>query len=273
MEYLRPKTGTKRELKLVHILPDFETPQEVRERKTALVNHLKAGKPNTRRAGQKIRKCRKGESCNSPICPRCIRKLRKSFVTGAMACIDEVRAAEGIPTDQIVAFSAVLTEEKYAAGDLHNADLQQINERLQRRHQRAGLPLVFAGVDVSFNENSEKRWEPHWQLQVYGVSVGVDIAEVRRRLANFYPANNTTPKPLRVRQCNNLAKALSYALKPFFGRRVNYLDDTGRFNTRKVRLKRPQVQELAAWIKHYPLTVRYVLTGCRRYGDRIERSK
>jgi len=92
---------------------------------------------------------------------------------------------------------------------------------------------VFAGVDISYNEDSAGRWELHWQLQVYGVCVSVDVAEVTTLLARLYPANNTTPKPLRVRHCENLADALSYLIKPYFGRRVSYLDGTGRFNTRK----------------------------------------
>jgi hypothetical protein len=149
---------------------------------------------------------------------------------------------------QIVAFSAVLAEERYADGDRHNADLEKINKRIQRRHQRAGLPVVFAGVDISYNEDSRGRWAPHWQLQVYGVYVGADMAEVRNRLAKLYPPNSTTSKPLRVRICRNLPKALSYMIKPYFGRRVSYFDDTGRSNTRKVSLKRRQVQELATWI-------------------------
>ena len=194
--------------------------------------------------------------------------MRKSFVPGAIRCIDQVCTAESVRADGIVAFSAVLTEERYADGELHNADLRRINGRLQRRHQRAGIPLVFAGVDISYNEDSEGRWAPHWQLQVYGICVSVDMTELRIRLARLYQANDTTPKPLRVRECENLAKALSYMIKPYFGRRVSYRDRIGRFTTLKVRLKRPQAQELATWIDQYPLTARYALTGCRRYGDR-----
>jgi hypothetical protein len=251
-------------------LPNFETLQQVRDRKAIMVKDLRVGKRSTRRVGRRLRLCRKAEWCGSPICPRCLRNLRKSFIPSAMTCIDQVCTAESVREDGIVAFSAVLTEERYADGELHNADLKRINERLQRRHQRAELPLVFAGVDISWNEDSEGRWEPHWQLQVYGVCVGVDVAGVTTRLAKLHPANDTTPKPLRVRECENLAKALSYMIKPYFGRRVSYLDDTGRFNTRKVGLKPSQAQELATWIDQYPLTARYALTGCRRYANRIE---
>lgn len=149
-------------------LPEFETSQQARERKAALVNDLKAGSQPTRSGGRRLEKCCKNAACDSPICPRCVRNLRRSFVTGAMACIDQVNAADSIPKDQIVAFSAVLTdmltEERYVDGDLHKADPQRVNERVLRRHQRAGLPLVFAGVDNSYNEHSENRWDPHWPV-------------------------------------------------------------------------------------------------------------
>lgn len=276
MEHIDINNAGGQKLRLRRLLPKFETRQKARERNRKLVKHLKAGEKAERKVGQKLRRCRKDKPCSSPMCPRCVRELRASFVRGAMQCIDQVRKADGIPDDQIVAFSAVLPEEQYPAGALHKADQRRINERIQRRHQRAGLPLVLAGVDISFNEDSTGRWAPHWQLHVYGVCVGLDRKELRRRLAKFYPSNATTPKPLRVRKCENtkeaLARALSYAIKPYFGRRANYRDKTGRFTTRKVSLKRPQVQELTTWINGYPLTARYALTGCRRYGDRIERT-
>ena len=271
MANLNSVGGNQTWLTLRQLLPKFETSQQVRERKAKLVKHLKAGKRATRNVGRKLRRCRKNKACSSPSCPRCLRQLRKSFITGAMQAIDQVRTTNDIRDDQIVAFSAVLTEERYAYGDLHNADLKKINERVQRRHQRAAFPLVFAGVDISWNEDSARRWHPHWQLQVYGVCVGVEKAEVKKRLTTLYPANDTTPRPLRIRRCTNLVQALSYAIKPYFGKRVSYFhSETGKFRTRKVSLKRPEAQEVATWIDHYPLSARYALTGCRRYGDRIE---
>ena len=270
MEYLNSNARKQTRLRLRRILPGFETAQQARERSDNLIDDLKMGDQATRLVGHKLRSCCKREPCKSPMCHSCVRGLRKSVVPAAINCIDQAQTANGILKRQIVAFSAVLAEERYAAGDLHNADLRKINERIQRRHQRAELPLVFAGVDISYNEDSEERWPSHWQLQVYGVCVGLDLIEIRARLAKQYLGNKTTPRPLRVRRCRNLPKALSYMIKPYFGRRVSYIDDTGRFNTRKVSLKRPQAQELATWIAQYPLTARYALTGCRRYGDRIE---
>src|SRR6266481_994562 len=66
-------------MRLNKILPQFETIQDVRDRKADLVKHLKAGKRATRRVARKLRKCRRYAVCGSPICPQCVRGLRKSW--------------------------------------------------------------------------------------------------------------------------------------------------------------------------------------------------
>jgi len=48
--------------------------------------------------------------------------------------------------------AASFASEKHRIGKLHGADLVQINKRLQQQYRRAGLPRVFAGIDMSLNE-------------------------------------------------------------------------------------------------------------------------
>jgi len=195
--------------------------------------------------------------------------LRRRFIEHGWACLFDFCWAEEVSED-ITAFSFALPEEQYAVGDLHKANLLQINKRLQRRYERAGLPLVLGGVDISLNEDSAGCWSPYWQLQVYGVTVDLPLAEVKKRLAVNLPISERIPRPLRVRDCIEIHQGLSYIIKPMFIRRVSYVDPTGRLNTRKVPIKSAEMRELAVWLDQYPLTARYLLIGCRRYEDRIE---
>ena len=252
------------------LLPRFETRADARQRRDILVSQLKGGGRQQRRAGRRLRRCRSKAPCEKPICPRCVRRLRRSFVKSALNCIDNVRDKCQLKELPITAFSAILTEEQYAVGDLDAADLNRINERLQRRHLRCGFSLVFAGVDLSFNTRSDGREQPYWQFHVYGVVIGLDPEKTRARLEPLYPASPNTPRPLLVKECNDLAEPLSYAIKPYFSERVNYRHKNGRMHARPVRLKRMQICELAPWICQYRLTDRHVLTGARRYSDRIE---
>jgi hypothetical protein len=163
-----------------------------------------------------------------------------------------------------------LIGDQYPVGQLHKLDLPLINKRIQRQHQRAQFPLVFAGVDISFNEASPPTSPPYWQAQVYGIVVGLGVDAVKGALKRLYLGGASVPIPLRVRDCLELPAALSYTIKPQFVRRVSYADATGRPNTRKCSLKAAQARELALCLGRYQLPVRYALTGCRHYRDRID---
>src|SRR5207248_7240081 len=125
------------------LLPRFETRVDAGERRDRLVKQLENGSRQERRVRRQLKRCRKASPCQLPMCPLCVRRLRRSFVKAGLICIDGVRDKCRPKDVPITAFSAVLTEEQYPAGDLVSADLQRTNERLQRRHLRCGFPLVF----------------------------------------------------------------------------------------------------------------------------------
>jgi hypothetical protein len=249
------------------LLPEFETRKQVYVRRYELIRVLKAGDPAARELAHKLAKCAGGEPCGSSTCPVCVWRLRKSFVVGVNNCVKKLRLVQQCP---ITAFSAISSADKHRVEKLYRADLSLINKRVQRQCQRAGLPLVFGGVDISLNEDSPRKKLPFWQLHVYGVVVGQDREAVKRALKHLYGRDGSNPRPFRSRECTNLPKALSYAIKPMFVRRVSYIDHRGSRNTHDVSLKRSQLRELATWLGQYPLSDRCFLTGCRRYGDRIE---
>src|SRR3984893_13478386 len=206
------------------------------------------------------------------MCPVCVRSLRESFVLAAKACIDQLRSARTWgPLLPITAFCAVPLSDQYPPGTLRKLKLPAFNEKIRTRHRRAGLPLVFAGIDLSWNECSPPKKPPIWQGQVYGVVVGLDVEAVKSAIKHLYPHAESISRPLRVRECSNLPKALSYAIKPGFVIRVSHIDRrTGRDNTDYYGLKAPQLRELALCLGRYELPNRYALTGCRRYSNRID---
>jgi hypothetical protein len=251
------------------LLPDFETPTVALERREKIIQALEGGNSDAKRLATKLVECVATARCNLPICPVCVRLLRRSFVLGALACTDELQSAINRAELPVTAFSAVLTAETYPVGELYEIDIPLINKRIQRQHQRAKFPLVFAGLDISLNEDGQAKTPPFWQAQIYGVVVGLPVDAVKTELQRLYPRGPSTPRPLRVRECSDLPEAISYAVKPTLVRRISYIDDTGRLNTRKLSLKPRQLRELALRLCQYELPVRYMLTGCRRYGDRI----
>jgi hypothetical protein len=259
---MRSSTST-----IIKLLPGFETRNQVIGRQRELIRALGGSDGAPMDLARMLDECAEGEPCSTAICPVCVRELRESFVLNANKRVAKLRRAHEFP---ISAFSAILIDEQHGIGDLYRADLTQINKRLQRQYQRKELPLVFAGIDISLNEDGHQQKSPFWQIHVYGVVVGSNVEALKHALKRLYPPDQSTPRPFLARECTDLPKALSYAIKPFVGRRVGYLNGQRRRDTNKVPLKRTQLRELATWLGQYPLAARYLLIGCRRYGDRIE---
>jgi hypothetical protein len=251
-----------------NLVPEFETLRHVIKRQKKSIEALTKGGRIAKRLARKIKNCADGEeACETATCPVCVRELRQSFILGASDLIRKIQRNYELP---ITAFSAILIRERYSVGELFKANLIQINSRLQRQWQRRELPFVCAGIDVSLNEDSRQDPSLYWQIHVWGIVVGLDEKGTKNALKNLYSADESTPKPLFVEECTYLPGALNYAIKATFVRRVSFTDNQGRWKTRKVSLGSSQLRELSTWLGQYPLPIRYLLIGCRRYGDRIE---
>jgi hypothetical protein len=253
---------------LTQLLPDFETSDQVSKRQTEIIRALNGDDPGAKRLTDKLKACANGSPCKLSMCPICVRRLRASFVLAALKVIKKVQRRQELP---ITAFQAVPLSDQYMPGMLRKMKAPAFNEKIQVRHRRAGFPLVFAGIDVSWNEDNTSKAPPFWQAQLYGVVVGIDVEDVKNAIKRLYPRHTSIKRPLRVRECTDVPRALSYAIKPAFVRRVSYVDPrTGRDNTYNYDLKAPQLREMALCLGRYELPVRYALTGCRLYSDRIK---
>jgi hypothetical protein len=201
----------------------------------------------------------------------CVRALRQWFIRGAFGCINDLRSVNrSALRGKVVRFSAV-PPEGYRFGDLAALDLRALNEKLQKRHERAMFPLVFAGVDISLNVFDNSMPDAYWQPHVYGLVIGRTPDQIQAALSSHYPSGQHSRRPLLVTRCKKLAAVLSYCIKPYFSRRSGYRDDArdGRKNNRGQALNSSQIRELAVWLNQYRLEGRYLLRGCRKQGSHI----
>jgi hypothetical protein len=252
------------------VWPKFETIDQARKRRDKVVRQLQNGNKSAKTLSRKLAACKRERRCDSPICPICIRALRLWFICQAIGCVNGVRSSNtSALRGKVVRFSAV-PPEHYRLGDLHDIDLRTLNDKLQKRHERAQFPLVFAGVDISLNVFNNSTSDAYWQPHVYGLVLGLTVDQVRVALSPHYPAGEHARRPLLVTRCKKLAAVLSYCIKPYFSRRSGYRAPLNRRkNSRPQRLKVCQIQEFAVWLDQYRLTDRYLLRGCRKQGDRI----
>jgi hypothetical protein len=158
--------------KLTQLLPDFESSNDAFERQSEIIRALKGDDPAVARLADKLKACASGSPCNLSMCPICVRRLRASYVLAACKIIRRVQRRGKLP---LTAFSAVHVCDQYLPGQLSQMDVPLINRRVQRQHLRAGFPLVFAGIDLSWDEYIPPRMPPFWQAHIYGVVVGLDV--------------------------------------------------------------------------------------------------
>jgi hypothetical protein len=248
----------------------FETIDEARKRRNKLIRQLKNGDPFAQDLAAKVAGCKGSRPCGSPTCPMCVRALRSWFICQAVDCINGLRLSNpSALRGKVVRFSAVPSEE-YRFGGLSHADLHTLNKRLKKRHERAGFPLAFAGVDISLNVLNNAISDACWQPHVYGLVIGLTREQVREALSPHYPPGEHAPRPLLVTRCKKVAAVLSYCIKPYFSRRSGYRNDhNGRRNNRGQPLNGSQIRELAVWLDQYNLADRYLLRGCKKQGSRI----
>jgi hypothetical protein len=214
-----------------------------------------------KKLAEQLARCANSRPCNLSICPICLRRLRESFILGAVTCIQQLGLGPELP---IIEFSAVSVRNSYSLDCLDRIDLRKIKKRIRDQHKRAGFPLAFAGVEILLNEMRQRHeyHAPFWQAQVHGVVVGLEIDDVESAVKREYPSEASIPMPLSLSECSNLAAAaLDSAVNPEFVR------NDGSRNT---RLKKSQLKEVGLWVSLHEPKVRYVLTGCHFDGTQLE---
>jgi hypothetical protein len=252
------------------LCPKFETLDDARRRRAKLVCQLLHGDHSSQQIAVKLDGCRGHRRCNSPICPMCVRALRRWFICETVGCIRGLLSSNpsGL-RGRVVSFLAIPAEEhRFGKGAL--PDLHRLNKTLQQRFRRDKFPLVFAGIDVSLNLFNNSIARARWQPHLYGLVVGLTREEVKAALSSYYPPRKRAQRPLHVYNCNSLPPVLSYCLKPYFSRHSGYRDPYNkRRNSRAQPLKGPQIPELAVWLDQYKLSDRYVVRGWWKRGDRL----
>jgi hypothetical protein len=201
--------------------------------------------------------CVGGSECRLHICRLCLRKTRLHLVREGCRHFEPLARRR-----ELIAFSIVLPDET-GHSDRGPPEFRRLRSRLKRRLERLPLPvpLLLAGIDVSLNE---KAGRSHWQLQLYGLTHAVNAETLREAFGD-----DKVKGLIRIRLCTDLGRALTYALKTQFLRRISYVDRTGRWNTRKVGLSNSKRRLVAWWLRDVRCWDTVFLVGLTRRGDRL----
>lgn len=241
-----------------------ESTREAEDRRDNAVPVLENGSDDAVSLSVAYSLCCKEERCGIPMEPQCTRRVRINFVGQAAKALTEHCSDQPL-------FLVTLVHKigKCPAGELKNISFDEIVEHTRQQFIDAGLGelLAIGGNDISYNEDSAKKWPPHWQIHIQCVVAGSSARTIRKKLRSVYPRSKTIRKPVVVKVVNDVMGALSYCAKGLFFRRVSYIDKYGDRNTRgKLPLKREQFRELALFMAGQRLGSRFFFKGFKRLG-------
>lgn len=119
---------------------------------------------------------------------------------------------------------------KYCATEPHCSPGGTSSDNFQRRVKhalaRAGIGPALGGIDFSYNEDREQRYDPSWSLHIYLIKSALSATKTRviRTVLNLLNCTKRTPKPIMVSPFENKAERRSYVLKNTFRRCIGYTE-------------------------------------------------
>lgn len=184
------------------------------------------------------------------------RFLKKRKGDGTIVCVSVV------PVDGIV-----------KPGKLSAAGYNRAVRRWKERLGKAALTWFIGATDFSFNNHENDRYEPHWSVHFYGVTVTDDPKGLKRRLRKYFGKSDVIPVPVQVKVWDGKKKALRYILKPNFWARIGRDDvehgsgaNNGRRSSRdtdKQRLPSKRKRELLVLLDQVGIQGRLVMKCCQ----------
>jgi len=91
-----------------------------------------------------------------------------------------------------------------------------IDGRVQRQHKRAGFPLVFAGIDLSWDECIPPKKPLSGRATSTALWWGSTLRPSRAQSSTCNPRAASIARPSHATECLEFSKPLSYIIKPGF---------------------------------------------------------
>jgi hypothetical protein len=175
--------------------------------------------------------CEQNNRCCSGACPECGRLIQRWFVRKSKRLIrDHIEKAD----HELVAITIIPATPIIGPGNLHTLSLLNMQRRLKYALEKASLDIVIGGIDFSFNEDRDGKYEPFWSPHFYLITSVNDERKLKRQLKKNFKAAPGIPRPVKKTGFDNSATRRSYAFKMVFERRIGITNEN-RWDGRKCR--------------------------------------
>ena len=256
--------------------PGAPSSNNAKKARKSYVKRLKRFSPQLPQAAKLAKilaRCKRRRRCMSGACPECGRAFQRFLVS-------EVRKlAAGKSEQQLASVSIAFPKHRTAEDQLNVLGTTKLKRFLSESMNNAnGLAWMTGGIDLSLNDDTQKKLDIAWQPQFYGFADVPSVETLSKMLRDTYSPIKFVPRPIRIQECDGSARAISYAFKTEFVRRVAYRAIVGPpenrrkcWHTRKVSLRPVEHVQAMLWMHNVGLAGRLFLKGVRmtRVGDSV----
>jgi hypothetical protein len=213
--------------------PTAREAKEARERSVKRLRRFSTQNPGAHQLAEILSACGHQCRCTSGACPECGRAFQRWFVSQVQNLV-----GKSSPGD-LKCVSVVFEDRRVAADnlmDLHAINLKRSFSAVAAKIDR--LNWIVGGIDLSLNDDRQKRQGIAWQPQTYALVKG-NLNTLATDLREKFGSTALVSRPVQIKRCDGSAEVISYAFKTEFVQRIAYKAELSHrqcWSTRKVSL-------------------------------------
>lgn len=208
---------------------------------------------------EKLAACQLEQRCLSGACPECCRATQRLFVR---------RIYSSLTPSSNYSLVSLIPPVSAELGALDRLSIADFRRDIASRLSQSRLSFAFGGIDFSLNEHEQGKFHPHWSPHVWLVVSNFMFARWSVLLSGAFPRIESVPRPIRIQAWDGARRALGYALKYSFPRRISYTASRPYKNgirkcqnTRNDELRSSERFELYSYLDQISLGSRVFLTN------------
>ena len=217
-----------------------------------------------------LEQCEPGNRCCSGACPECSRLFQRFYVRRSKKPIRDIIAREG---KELIGICIIPSSPLVRPGQLKHFSIVNFQRRIKAALDAANVKSGIGGVDFSFNEDREIKWQPFICLHIYLIAATDNREKLRRALKKIFLKIDEVRRPIKLPLFDNNAYRRSYSLKMIFKRRISYYKmrkekPTKSRNTSNDDLRVDQRIELFKYLHQIGLAARIIFRGIKPEASR-----
>jgi hypothetical protein len=212
-----------------------------------------------------LEQCELNTPCGSGACPQCSRLFQRFYVRHSRKPIRDIIAQEG---KELIAICIIPSFPIVRHGQLKHFSIGNFQRRTKAALDSANIKSGIGGIDFSFNEHRENKWQPFICPHIYFITSTNNKEALRRTLNSIFKPSAEIIRPIKLPKFSNTARRRSYSLKMIFKRRISYYKmrkekPTKSRNTSTDKLRAKERIELFKYLHQIGLAARVIFRGIK----------